>query len=223
MLGPQVSWLPAELTWWKTLTEGCRAGFSYNSANAERQEESGCQDEMRKHSCQLPPKTRSQAPALKGEELKKGLTEAGEDRACTLCFKTIFRSCPHSHETGRCHGLAPGHMLYGFSSPETMTWSGNTSVMARISGAQFVYGIYNNLRCKKTYLTRIKSMLCINYLGLLSHHLITYMGVVSICNHRFLSSVPGGLAPIRNSQKGVTQTHLCPSLSSVQHSSHSKL
>ncbi|XP_077737136.1 uncharacterized protein LOC144303162 isoform X4 [Canis aureus] len=90
--GPQVSWLPAELTWWKTLTEGCRAGFSYNSANAERQEESGCQDEMRKHSCQLLPKT---------------------------------RSCPHSHETGRCHGLAPGHMLYGFSSPETMTWSGN--------------------------------------------------------------------------------------------------
>ncbi|CAD7672911.1 unnamed protein product [Nyctereutes procyonoides] len=200
MLGPQVSWLPAELTWWKTLTGGCSAGLSYNSVNAERQEESGCQDEMRKHSCQLLPKTRSQAPALKGEELKKGLTEAGEDRACTLCFKTIFRSYPHSHEMGRCHGLAPGRMLYGFSSPEMITW---------ISGAQFVYGIYNNLRCKKTYLTRIKSMFCINYLGLLSHHLITYMGVVLFV---ILSSVPGGLAPVRNSQKG---SHTDPSLSLV--------
>lgn len=65
-----------------------------------------------------------------------------------------------------------------------------TSEISRISDEQYLYGIYKDFRYSTNKdLTRIKTTLYINYLGLLKSHLITYTGVVFIFNHwSFLSN-----------------------------------
>lgn len=70
----------------------------------------------------------------------------------------LLTLCPHSHGDGQMPWSRPGTYAVWIFFSKNDDGSGNTSVMV-----QFVYGIYNDFRYKKTSRTRIKPMLCVNY------------------------------------------------------------